>query len=275
MITEEILDFGDIRGLRVGGSLIGPPLMTVIYYYLDGILIDTGSYYARKSIKNFIENNKVTMAFLTHYHEDHSGNAAFLVNSGVQVFGHNETVKALARHNRLKPYEHILFGKLEPAIINILPEKIETNRFILTPIHTPGHSHDHTVYYEPNQGWLFSGDLFLSPKIKYWRKDEDLLATINSLDLVLQLDFQSLFCGHNPKLNNPKNFLTAKKNQLLTLLGKVDALISKGLCQNEVIRTLCKGKEAHIAKWFTLGDASYKNMIVSAIDVVKSSQEIN
>ncbi len=275
MITEEILDFGDIRGIRVGGSLIGPPLMTVIYYYIDEVLIDTGSYYARRSIKNFIENNTVTAALLTHYHEDHSGNAAFLVKSGIQVFGHNETVKALAKQNRLKPYEHLLFGKLEPATINILPNRIETNRFIFTPIHTPGHSLDHTVYYEPNQGWLFSGDLFLSQKIKYWRKDEDLSATINSLDLVLQLDFQSLFCGHNPQLNNPKKSLIAKKNQLLTLLGKVDALISEGLCRNEVINTLCKGKEAQFAKWFTLGDASYKNMIVSAIDVVKRNQEIN
>jgi len=270
MITEEMHDYGDIKGVRVGGSIFGSPLMTVIFYHLDDILIDTGPYCARVSIKKYIECNKIDKALLTHYHEDHAGNARFLVDNGIRVFGHEKTVSKLEKKNRLKPYEHILFGKLESVTIDLLPTVVNTEHFNLVPIHTPGHSCDHTVYHEPNRGWLFSGDLFLGAKIKYWRRDEDMRATLESLDQVLKLDFGCLFCGHNPKLKNPKKHIEQKKHYLLELIHKVRCLRDLGHCRNEVINILTKGKEVRFAKLFTLGDASYKNMIVAAMEVAAS-----
>jgi glyoxylase-like metal-dependent hydrolase (beta-lactamase superfamily II) len=269
MVTEKILDFNKIKGIQVGGSLVGNPLMTVIYYYFDDILIDTGSYHTRKSIINLINNNKIEKALLTHYHEDHAGNAKFLVDNGIPVYGNHNTAITLRNNIRLKPYEHILFGRLEKVIINSLPKTVVTKNYNLVPIHTPGHSIDHTVYYEPYQGWLFSGDLFLSPKIKYWRKDENIKETLNSLDRILQLDFDCLFCGHNPQLNNPKQLIKLKREQLISLVEQVDHLIKLGLLEKEIINLLVKGNEKRLAKWLTLGDVSYKNMVLAAIDVAR------
>jgi glyoxylase-like metal-dependent hydrolase (beta-lactamase superfamily II) len=273
MVIEDILDFGEITGVEVGGSLVGNPLMTVICYYVDDVLIDTGPYYARKSIRKFIANNKVEKVLLTHYHEDHAGNARLFVDKGIPVYGNHRTVIKLKERNRLKPYEYILFGKLEKVTISTLPEIIVTDRYSLVPIHTPGHSSDHTVYYEADQGWLFSGDLFLSPKIKYWRKDEDMRATISSLDRILKLDFEYLFCGHNPQQKNPKQLVQLKKQQLISLVEEVQDLLQQGFCRKEIVNILVKGKEKRIAKWLTLGDASYANMILAAIDAVLYDQK--
>ncbi|MGD8909143.1 MAG: MBL fold metallo-hydrolase [Chromatiales bacterium] len=267
MITEERLDFGEVCGIKVRDSIFGHPLMAVIFYHIDDLLIDTGPYCARKVIKNYIEQQNIGSALLTHYHEDHAGNARFLLSKGVTVLGHEKTATKLKNKIRLKPYEHILFGKLEPAKIDLLPNVVSTKHYDLVPVHTPGHSIDHTVYHEPNRGWLFSGDLFLGQKIKYWRKDEDMHSTLQSLDHVLKLDFDSLFCGHNPKLKNPKRYLESKKQHLLDLVDKVNQLSAHGLNKNEILNELIKGKEKRIAKWLTLGDASYKNMIEAAMDV--------
>lgn len=247
--------------------MFGKPLMTVIYYHLDDILIDTGPYSARKSVKRYLENHAIHKALLTHYHEDHSGNAGLLVNNGIPVYGHQLTKSKLEKKNQLKPYEHILFGKLEQTSIEPLTEAVHTKHYALIPVHTPGHSSDHTVFHEPNRGWLFSGDLFLGPRIKYWRKDEDMYETIRSLERVLKLDFAQLFCGHNPKLRKPKRYIELKRQQLLELVDKVSGLSKLGHNSRDIIKLLAKGKETYIAKWFTLGDASYKNMIMAAIAV--------
>jgi glyoxylase-like metal-dependent hydrolase (beta-lactamase superfamily II) len=267
MITEERVEYGEFRGVKVGGSVIGKPIMKVIFYHLDNILIDTGPYLARRSLQNYINEYKIDRAILTHYHEDHAGNARYLLNSGITIQGHEKTVSKLKKKIRLKPYEYILFGQLEQVLIDPLPEVVHTKNFELLPIHTPGHSCDHIVYHEPNRGWLFSGDLFLGQTIKFWRKDENMLSTLRSLDLVLKLNFDSLFCGHNPKLNNPKKYLVSKRQQILDLIEKVNNLAELGFSRNEIIRNLTKGKEHHVAKWFTLGDVSYKNMIIAAMNV--------
>jgi glyoxylase-like metal-dependent hydrolase (beta-lactamase superfamily II) len=267
MIIEERLDFDEVCGIKVGDSIFGHRLMTVIYYHIDDILIDTGPYCARKAIKNYIEQHNIARAVLTHYHEDHAGNAGLLLSNGITVLGHEKTATKLKNKIRLKPYEHILFGKLEPAEIDLLPDVVSTKHYDLFPVHTPGHSLDHTVYHEPNRGWLFSGDQFLGRKIKYWRKDEDMHSTLQSLERVLKLDFDSLFCGHNPKLKNPKRHLESKRQQLLDLVGKVNQLSERGLSKKEILNELVKGREKRVAKWLTLGDASYKNMIEAAMDV--------
>jgi glyoxylase-like metal-dependent hydrolase (beta-lactamase superfamily II) len=267
MITEEKMDFGDFQGVKVGGSLVGKPIMTVIFYHLDDILIDTGPYSARRAIHNYIKVHKIDRAFLTHYHEDHAGNARYLVDNGIKVQGHEKTVQKLQQNNNLKPYEYILFGKLEKAVIEPLPEVIHTKHYELIPIYTPGHSIDHTVYHEPHRGWLFSGDLFLGQKIKYWRKDENMQSTLQSLDCILKLSFDHLYCGHNPKLKNPKKYIELKRQQILDLIEQVNQLAKLGFSRREIISKLTKGKEKRITKWITLGDVSYKNMITAAMDV--------
>ena len=119
-------------------------------------LIDSGAYNTRKSVKKFVTDNDVKQIALTHYHEDHAGNAGFLKEHlNVPVYGHQLTIENLKTNVRLKPYEYYLFGRLEKAEITPLPRIIETNKYKFTPIHTPGHSQDHVIYHEKDEGWVF------------------------------------------------------------------------------------------------------------------------
>jgi len=266
MRVEQLLNFDKVKGIKVGYAPFGKPLISVIVYYIDGLLIDSGAYNTRESVKKFVTDNDVKQIALTHYHEDHAGNAGFLKKHlNVPVYGHPLTVENLKTNVRLKPYEYYLFGQLEKAEISPLPRVIETNNYKFIPIHTPGHSQDHVIYHEKNEGWVFSGDLFLGPKIKFFRKDENILLTIESLYRLLSLDFNCLFCGHNPKTKNPKIFVRNKVEQLHLLMDNVNTLINKGYSDKETLKRLTKGKEFYSGVIFTLGDVSYKNMVIDAI----------
>ena len=67
MLSKERLDFGQVQGVRVGGAAFGKPLMTVIFYYVDNILIDTGSFHTRPIINEFCDSAKISKILLTHY----------------------------------------------------------------------------------------------------------------------------------------------------------------------------------------------------------------
>jgi glyoxylase-like metal-dependent hydrolase (beta-lactamase superfamily II) len=44
----------------------------------------------------------------------------------------------------------------------------------MIPVHTPGHAKDHTVFFLPEKGVLFSGDLYLADHIKFFRSDKNM-----------------------------------------------------------------------------------------------------
>ena len=112
---------------------------------------------------------------LTHHHEDHSGNAAALKAAwGADVIGHPLTAAKMKKTGRILPYQHLVWGRARGLSVSAFSGPIVSERITLTPIHTPGHSKDHTVYLEKEQGWLFSGDLYLGEKIKFFRSDEQM-----------------------------------------------------------------------------------------------------
>ena len=113
-------------------------------------------------------------------------------------------------------------------------------------------------------GWLFSGDLYLAERIKYFRTDEKFLDQINSLKKVLELDFEILFCSHNPCLKNGKLKLKNKLQYLEDLYGRIRSLLQEGLSENAIIKKL-RTRNDRVAKWLTLGNVSFTNMIRSAI----------
>ena len=270
MLTKQVFKHQGVTGVRVGGALFGKPTMTVIFYYLDQHLIDTASFHTRPLINQFSQEHRIEKIILTHYHEDHSGNAGYLQNAlGIPVLGHANTANRLSKPVALKPYEHFMFGRIEPTRVTPLPGTVDIGRYQLTPIHTPGHSDDHTVYLEQQQGWLFSGDLFLGPKIKMWRKDEHLNSTIDSLKTVMNYPFDTIFCGHNPQFANAKALLAKKLDQLESLVEQAMLLQQQGNSERGIIKLMTQGKERPLTKLITLGDVSYTNLVKAAIAAAK------
>ena len=61
-----------------------------------------------------------------------------------------------------------------------------------------------TCFLEPERGWLFSGDLYISGRTRYLRADESVADTIDSLRRFLEVDFGTLFCSHRGPIADGK-----------------------------------------------------------------------
>lgn len=271
MNISQTLNFGPVTGFRVGAAPVGRPLMSVICYRVDDVLIDTGAGNARKLVEAAIEPKTLQAIYLTHYHEDHAGNAAFLHNKfATPVYGHSLTAQTLSQTVKLKLYEKYIWGGLDRVRVTTLTDRFATAHHEFNVVYTPGHSHDHVVFLEPNQGWLFSGDMYLGARIKYFRCDEDIYQTVESLKTIAELNFDSLFCGHNPQLKEPRKAIQRKIDHLENIIGYVQQLQAKGMSRREVVREAVKGRESWLVKLITLGDVSYRNMILSVLQELPS-----
>lgn len=270
MRVESVLDFGPVKGLKMGYAPLGKPLMNVICYQVDNILIDTGAKNTRPSLQKMLDTQVLDAVYLTHYHEDHAGNAAYLnKNFALPVFAHPVTKEKLSQKVKLQPYEKYMWGSLECVEVKPIDTSFKSNNFHFKCFHTPGHSGDHQVFLEENQGWLFSGDMYLGARIKYFRRDENILQTIESLKLMTSLNFDKLFCGHNPQMRAPQRSLQRKIDYLEAVYGEVRHLYSQGWPEKAIIKTLLKGRESWLAKAITLGDVCYKNMLTSSISCLQ------
>lgn len=275
MDISRVLEFGAVTGFRVGSAPIGKPLMSVICYRVDDVLIDTGPSNARGLVLAAVGPETLRAIYLTHYHEDHAGNAAYLQRHfALPVYGHAQTMDMLSKPVKLKPYEKYIWGGLEKVDVEPLQERFDSNVYSFTVIHTPGHSHDHVVYLEQSQGWLFSGDMYLGARIKYFRSDEDIYQTVESLKVIAKLNFDSLFCGHNPQLVKPREAIQRKIDHLENVIGYVRQLHTKGLSPKMVVKEALKGRESWLVKLITLGDVSYRNMILSALRGLPANETI-
>lgn len=259
------IDFGEVQGYELGYSPIGKPLLTVFIYFIDSILIDTGLRHMRKTVLRLAQEKKIDSALLTHHHEDHSGNAAAISNLlGIPIIGNPLTAKKTERNFKIFPYQHIMWGKSEPVEVQPYLQSIETEKNVLKPILTPGHSKDHTCYFSGEKGWLFSGDLYLADKIKFFRADECLSEQIRSLKKVMELEFDTLFCAHRPHKKNGKARIAAKLQFLEDIYGSVVIYHQKGFSPKSIMKEL-KIKESILIKAFCFGNVSAENIIISAI----------
>ncbi|MBI9073880.1 MAG: MBL fold metallo-hydrolase [Desulfatibacillum sp.] len=260
--------FGDVQAFETGRASRGKsPLISSFSYLAGGVMIDTGPRHARKEMLQAHRLYPVKMICLTHHHEDHSGNAAAMRDLwGLQIHGHPLCVQKMAQSFPILPYQRFLFGKSEPVAMENLPERIDTRDIRLYPIYTPGHSKDHTCYFEPNRGWLFSGDAYLGDRAKYFRSDENMGEEILSLRKIMDLDFESLFCAHNPQPLNGKACIATKLAFLEDMYGKVADLRSKGMGPRGIMRKLAI-KESYATKIVCMGNISALNMVRSALEV--------
>jgi glyoxylase-like metal-dependent hydrolase (beta-lactamase superfamily II) len=256
--------FGDVRGYNSGIGLSGPPLMTAWCYRIDGVLIDTGIRHLRTAILDCVREDKPDFMLITHYHEDHSANAGAIRKAlGVPAYGNPLTVKKLSAPSKILPYQHLMWGKSDPVDLAIHQPVHDSGRGRFRPIHTPGHSKDHTAYLEENRGYLFSGDLFLGERIKYFRADENLGEQISSLRRILAYDFDALFCAHRPLMKNGKEAIRNKLDFLENFYGSVKRLKDNGMRLGDITRHLDRHQD-RLVKWLTMNNASFANMVQSA-----------
>lgn len=231
-------------------------------YRIGKYLIDTGPPNQWKRIRRFISEREVKALLITHHHEDHAGNALRIhEKTRARVFGHGEYTHLHKDGFHLPFYRRITWGK---PVWGMEPEGFSgdlnlSQNIILRPIYTPGHSEDMTCFFEPNRGWLFTGDIYVSAQPRFLRTVEDPNQEIESLKKLLELDFQTIFCAHRGVITEGRQAIERKLNYLLELRAQVIDLAEKGLNQQEVTRRLL-GRESMLS-FFSLFDFSKLNFI--------------
>jgi glyoxylase-like metal-dependent hydrolase (beta-lactamase superfamily II) len=185
----ETKQFGEVTQLIMGRAIDGNVLYRVAAYLVDGLLIDTGCRHTAEELLDYMKNQEISKVFITHYHEDHIGGAALLKRElGLDIMACPRTVEAAGHNHKLYPYQELVWGYPERVVLTPLREdKIKTENCLFKVIDTPGHSEDHVVLYEPGQGWCFSGDLFVSERIKVLRPEEKAATLIASMEKLAAL----------------------------------------------------------------------------------------
>lgn len=264
MRLKEIIKFDSMTIYRLGWSPAGKPLMTVCLYVLDDLMIDTGQPLMKKEVLDIASAHRISKVMVTHHHEDHAGNAGDIHKlTGARILAGSLTAAKIKNSIRIMPYQYLVWGRSSPCEAEIFPDVIEHGDYKLEPIFTPGHAKDHNIFYEKNRGWLFSGDLYIGSRIRFFRSDENLVDQIESIKKACMLDFDVLLCGHNPVFDSGKEALKKKLSFLEDLYGRCHDIWLKGTPINKAVRELSL-KEATVVRLLSCGNASLENIIYSA-----------
>ena len=267
MIKSRVFHLDDLAYYRFSVYRMGQNVQTVYTFHLGNTLIDTAHSNSRLEVLQRFESKGIEKILLTHYHEDHSGNAGYLKRKWhIPVYGHSETGKMLKKGYNVSPLSKVISGNVSRVEVTPLLETDDffAGQYKIQPIFTPGHSHDHYSYYVPEKGWLFSGDLFVAERIKYFANFESISEQIKSLKKLCSLDFDVLLCSHNPKTKNGKEHLQRKLQNFEDFYGTVARLNKEGLSPTEIL-TKTGRKENAFYNMITLGNFNAVNMVKSVL----------
>lgn len=257
----KISQLDNVTQFRMARTILGRNLYYVAAYLVDGLLVDTGFNYLAEQFFQTVCDKNIEQIVNTHHHEDHVGaNYLFEQRRQLQAFAHVDALPLIAKPPvKLKPYRNVVWGVPQPAHPRAIGAKLSTAKYNFQVLHLPGHSPDHIGLYEPQQGWLFSGDLFLSVKVRVLRADEDIAASIASLRQAVALPLQYLFCGSGKILAHPAEVLQKKLAFYEELQGRAMALHQKGW-ELDKIRDAVLGKEG-VWPLMSQGEFSKLNLV--------------
>ena len=231
---------GFVNSIRMTSQFLGFPLYKVNAFFVDGLLIDTGFTLGRERFLKLLDTLRPDLVVNTHHYEDHTGNNFWIRKKyGLLPLAHPKTFFYLQDPSQWVPwYRRLVWGCPHPSEMGGLDSKIETQRLHFLVIPTPGHSDDHICLYEPNERWLFSGDLFISERVKYMRKDEDVYSLLDSLKRVVALKPKKMFCSFSGTIENPEVAIHQKIDYLENLKNEVEKGVQRGLSPREIQRRL-------------------------------------
>lgn len=146
----------------------------------ENILVDVGT---GGSWQNIRELDSVDKVVITHSHYDHVDTLPKVLDK------FDPEIYAYEPENLPVESERIKEG-----------ESLELSGSSFEVLHTPGHKDDSICLYSPEEKILFAGDL-LFPEGGFGRTDleegdRDLL--INSIEKIVELDVEKMYCGHDP-----------------------------------------------------------------------------
>jgi glyoxylase-like metal-dependent hydrolase (beta-lactamase superfamily II) len=261
---------GEVTRFDLARTIAGRGRYWTSAYLVDGLLIDTGPAFAADELLAALARTPLDRVVNTHTHEDHIGaNGQLQRERGVEVGAHPLALPVLADPRGRQPlhlYRRIMWGWPQACQGRALADGqiIETPHYRFRVLYTPGHSPDHVCLYEPEQGWLFSGDLFVGGRDRALRAGYDVWGIIDSLKQVAALPCAWLFPGSARVRREPAQALADKIAYLESLGRAVLELSRRGWAPQAIAQALCGGPM--FIELFTLGHFTRERLVLSYLE---------
>lgn len=228
-----------VRRLRMRswrGALVG---YDVSAYLLGDVLVDTGFPRGGLELVRAVETLRPRGAIVTHWHEDHAGNAPALAVRGMPLVMHAGCEALLRERPAIRLYRREVWGHTGPLRSRL--EGFDVAPFEL--VETPGHSADHLVVWDAERRILASADLFLGVKVRVAHEEEESpRALVASLRCAAALEPRLLLDAHRGPVWDAAAQLRAKANWNEEQIGEIERLHAQGVDDGEIVRRLFGGE---------------------------------
>jgi glyoxylase-like metal-dependent hydrolase (beta-lactamase superfamily II) len=250
----ELTRYGDVQRLRMWTRRSLAVGYDVSAYVVRGVLVDTGFRHAAAEFERMLADLRPRGVIVTHWHEDHAGNAPRLAAS-LPMWIHEYTERKLRERPQVKLYRHVIWGR-PPALLGHVTA-LDPGPLQVIP--TPGHSPDHHVVFDAETATLFSADLWLGVKVRVMGRNENPYQIMESITKVIALQPRRMFDAHRGLVDKPLDALMAKHAWLQNTVGAIERRLDAGDSERQIVRAVLGGEESTAI--VSEGEYSRRNLV--------------
>lgn len=231
----EVKQHGEVMQIRMSRYDSFPAGTWVNAFLVDGLLVDTGPAHTAEELTSLLSDKPLKKAVNTHSHEDHISANKFLQEAyQIDIFASPLAVEKINRPARLYPYQEEVWGYPVPSQVQSLGKYLETEHYRFDVLPTPGHDRDHICLFEKENGWLFTGDLYVTTAPVVCRPNDDMRQIIADLKMIRALNPQIVFPAPTHIVLAPCEKLDRLIGYLQELEIQIGSLYSQGLSVEQI-----------------------------------------